>query len=197
MTDMRLVIASNNAKKRAEIARILEGLAVDIVPAEATRFVEVVEDGVDFAANAQKKAEAFAAANGCPALADDSGLVVDALDGAPGVYSSRYAGEDASDADNNAKLLSAMQGKENRSARFVCALHLAWPDRGDAVTAEGSVEGMIAEAATGTAGFGYDPLFYCPELGRAFAAASPEEKASVSHRGRALRLLAERLATRG
>jgi len=190
---MRLVIASNNAKKRAEIARILEDLTIDIVPPEATRFVDVVEDGADFAANARKKAEAFAAANACPALADDSGLVVDALSGAPGVYSSRYAGPDADDAANNAKLLAAMRGKADRAARFVCALHLAWPDTRDAVTAEGVVEGMIAETAEGTAGFGYDPLFFCPELGKRFAAASPEEKASVSHRGRALRLLAEKL----
>lgn len=194
---MRLVIASNNAKKRAEIARILEGLAIDIVPPGATRFVDVVEDGADFAANARKKAEAFAAANACPALADDSGLMVDALAGAPGVYSSRYAGPDANDAANNAKLLAAMRGKVERSARFVCALHLAWPDGKEPVTAEGSVEGMIAEAPEGTAGFGYDPLFFCPELGKRFAVASPEEKASVSHRGRALRLLAERLRTHG
>ncbi len=194
---MRLVIASNNAKKRAEIARILAGLAIDIVPPEATRFVDVVEDGLDFATNARKKAEAFATANDCPALADDSGLVVDALAGAPGVYSSRYAGPNADDAANNAKLLAAMQGKAARTARFVCALHLAWPDRREAVTAEGIVEGMIAEAAEGTAGFGYDPLFFCPELGKRFAAASPEEKASVSHRGRALRLLAEKLRTHG
>lgn len=194
---MRLVIASNNAKKRAEIARILAGLGIDIVPPEATRFVDVVEDGLDFAANARKKAEAFATANDCPALADDSGLVVDALAGAPGVYSSRYAGPNADDAANNAKLLAAMQGKAARTARFVCALHLAWPDRREAVTAEGIVEGMIAETAEGTAGFGYDPLFFCPELGKRFAAASPEEKASVSHRGRALRLLAEKLRTHG
>jgi XTP/dITP diphosphohydrolase len=194
---MRLVIASNNAKKRTEIARILADLAIDIVPPEATRFVDVVEDGADFAANARKKAEAFATANACPALADDSGLVVDALAGAPGVYSSRYAGPNADDAANNAKLLAAMRGKAVRTARFVCALHLAWPDRREAVTAEGIVEGMIAEAAEGTAGFGYDPLFFCPELGKRFAAASPEEKASVSHRGRALRLLAEKLRTHG
>jgi XTP/dITP diphosphohydrolase len=192
---MHLVIASNNAKKRAEIARILAGLAFDILPPEATRFVNVVEDGDSFAANARKKAEAFAAANGCPALADDSGLIVDALDGAPGVYSSRYAGPHADDAANNAKLLAAMQGRTDRHARFACALHLAWPDGKKAVTAEGTVEGMIAEAPEGTAGFGYDPLFFCPELGKRFAAASPEEKAAVSHRGRALRLLAERLTT--
>lgn len=190
---MHLVIASNNAKKRAEIARILEGLAIDIVPAAQTVFVDVVEDGDSFAANARKKAEAFAAANACPALADDSGLMVDALDGQPGVYSSRYAGPDAGDADNNAKLLDAMQGKVDRTARFVCALHLAWPDGRTPLTAEGRVEGRIVETPSGTAGFGYDPLFFCPELGRTFAEAGADAKAAVSHRGRALRQLADRL----
>ncbi|HXH65278.1 MAG TPA: non-canonical purine NTP pyrophosphatase, partial [Mariprofundaceae bacterium] len=136
---------------------------------------------------------AFAAVNACPALADDSGLMVDALDGAPGVYSSRYAGPAAVDADNNAKLLAAMQSITHRSARFVCALHLAWPDGRHPVTAEGQVEGRIVEAPSGEAGFGYDPLFFCPELGRTFAAAGPDEKAGVSHRGRAIRLLADRL----
>jgi XTP/dITP diphosphohydrolase len=194
---MRLVIASNNAKKRAEIARILEGLAIDIVPAAETRFVDVVEDGDTFAANARKKAEAFATANTCPALADDSGLMVDALDGAPGVYSSRYAGPDASDADNNAKLLEAMQGVRERDARFVCALHLAWPDGHAPLTAEGRVEGHIVDTAIGESGFGYDPLFFCPELGKTFAEASADEKAAVSHRGRALRQLADRVCARG
>jgi len=190
---MRLVIASNNAKKRAEIARILDHLAIEIVPAEQTVFVDVVEDGATFAANAQKKAEAFAAANGCPALADDSGLIVDALDGAPGVYSSRFAGPDACDADNNAKLLAVMRGMGERRARFVCALHLTWPDGRSALTAEGRVEGQIVERPCGGSGFGYDPLFFCPELGKTFAEANPKEKAGVSHRGRALRLLANKL----
>jgi XTP/dITP diphosphohydrolase len=190
---MRLVIASNNVKKRAEIARILEGLAIDIVPAAQTAFVDVVEDGATFAANARKKAEAFAAANGCPALADDSGLMVDALDGKPGVYSSRYAGPDAVDADNNAKLLATMEGVTQRRARFVCALHLAWPDARAPLTAEGTVEGRIVDTPSGEAGFGYDPLFFCPELDKTFAQASAGEKANVSHRGRALRQLADRL----
>jgi len=190
---MRLVIASNNAKKRAEIAHILDDLAIDIVPAKQTVFVDVIEDGTTFADNAQKKAEAFAAANGCPALADDSGLMVDALGGAPGVYSSRYAGPGARDADNNTKLLTAMQGMDERRARFVCALHLSWPNGRSALTAEGRVEGSIVESPRGGSGFGYDPLFFCPELGKTFAEANPEEKASVSHRGRALRLLADKL----
>jgi len=189
---MRLVIASNNAKKRKEIASILGGLGIEIVPADDTVCIKVEEDADSFAGNARLKAEAFAAANGCAAIADDSGLCVDALDGAPGVYSSRFAGPNASDADNNARLLEQLNGKEQRTARFVCALYLILPDA-RALIAEGSVEGMIRRSPEGDGGFGYDPLFFCPELGKVFAEAGPEEKASVSHRGRALRKLAEKL----
>ncbi len=192
---MRIVLASNNAKKRKELASILATLGVELVSADVTRFVDVVEDGETFADNARKKAEAFAAANGLPALADDSGLCVDALDGAPGVYSSRYAGEGAVDADNNNKLLSDMRGIENRAAHFICSLCLAFPDGRPAVTAEGRTEGRILSCPDGEEGFGYDPLFFSSDLNRSFASATPEEKASVSHRGRALRLFAERLAT--
>jgi len=189
---LKLVIASNNAKKRAEIEQILGGLGIEFIPASDTKFIDVAEDSDSFAGNARKKADAFAAANTCAALADDSGLCVDALDGAPGIYSSRFAGEHADDAENNAKLLHMLESADNRRARFVCALHLSLP--GDhALTAEGSVEGQILPAPVGIGGFGYDPLFYCPELGKAFAEASPAEKASVSHRGRALRELAGRL----
>lgn len=193
---MQLVIASNNSKKRAEIETIMDMIGVTVVPAEATRFVDVVEDGGSFAANARKKAEAFCAANHQPALADDSGLCVDALDGAPGIFSSRFAGEAANDADNNARLLEALTGKNDRSAHFVCALHLAFPDDVPPICCEGRVEGIILNHAEGHKGFGYDPLFFCPELGKTFAAATPEEKARVSHRGRALHLLAEQLKTR-
>lgn len=190
---MKLVVATNNAKKRKELAAILDGLGIELVAAEETRFVDVVEDGDTFAANARKKAEAFAAANGCAALADDSGLCVDALDGAPGVWSSRYAGEEATDADNNAKLLQQLAGKSNRAARFVCSICLVNPESGNSITAEGHVDGEILESAVGDGGFGYDPLFFSPELGKAFALATPEQKASVSHRGRALRDLVEQL----
>jgi XTP/dITP diphosphohydrolase len=190
---LRIVVASNNAKKRAEIAAILDSLQIDLVPPGETRFVNVIEDGDSFAANAARKAEAFAQANDMPALADDSGLSVDALNGAPGVYSSRFAGEDASDTDNCAKLLHDMDGKSDRTARFVCALHLAFPDGRCPLTAEGTVEGRILERPGGAGGFGYDPLFFCPEIGKSFAAATPEEKASVSHRGRALLTLSEKI----
>ncbi len=188
----KLVIASHNKKKRAEIKRILSALNIEIVPASATSFVDVIEDAPDFMGNAKKKADAFMQANGLPALADDSGLCVNALDGAPGVYSARFAGEHATDADNNAKLLHDLEGVEDRSAYFVCALHLALPD-GQPITEQGRVEGYIVEQETGDTGFGYDPLFFCPELNKTFAQASASEKASVSHRGRALRKLVQGL----
>ncbi len=190
---MKLIVASNNAKKRKEIAAILGALGVELVAAEETVFVEVIEDADSFAGNARKKAEAFAHANHLPALADDSGLCVDALDGAPGICSSRYAGLDGNDNANNAKLLEKLAGLKNRTAHFACALHLAFPDNRPPITAEAQVNGEILTAAVGDSGFGYDPLFLCPELGKAFAEASPEEKAGVSHRGRALRKLAEQL----
>ncbi|PCI45296.1 MAG: non-canonical purine NTP pyrophosphatase, RdgB/HAM1 family [Proteobacteria bacterium] len=189
----KLIIASNNAKKRQEITVILGELGIEIVAADATAFVHVEEDADSFSGNARKKAEAFAHANNLPALADDSGLCVDALNGAPGLYSARFAGESASDADNNAKLLQLLDGKDHRRAHFTCALHLAYPDNTQPLSSEGQVDGEILKQAVGDSGFGYDPLFFCPELGKAFASASPEEKASVSHRGRALRSLAEQL----
>jgi len=192
----KLVVASNNAKKRQEITAILGKLGIEIVAANATAFVYVEEDADTFAGNAQKKAEAFAHANNLPALADDSGLCVDALNGTPGIYSARFAGESASDADNNAKLLQLLEGKSNRQAHFMCALHLAYPDDAPAIRCEGKVHGKILKKAVGDSGFGYDPLFFCPELDQAFASSTPEEKASVSHRGRALRTLAEKLAER-
>ncbi|PCI03787.1 MAG: non-canonical purine NTP pyrophosphatase, RdgB/HAM1 family [Zetaproteobacteria bacterium] len=188
----KLVIASNNKKKRAEIEAILSNLGIEVVPAEQTIFVDVVEDAGSFAGNAKKKADAFKAANGCAALADDSGLCVTALNNAPGVYSARFAGEHASDSDNNSKLLHDLQGLKDRTAYFICALHLSLPD-GSKITAEGRVEGLILEAQTGDTGFGYDPLFFCPELDKTFAQSSPQEKAAISHRGRALRALHNQL----
>ncbi len=131
-------------------------------------------------------------ATGLPALADDSGLEVMALGGAPGVRSARFAGEDADDAANNTKLLAMMQGIQDRRARFVCVVCLAFPD-GTLLWGEGTVEGEITLAPRGAHGFGYDPLFFSPELGKTFAEATPEEKARVSHRARALHTLAQRL----
>jgi XTP/dITP diphosphohydrolase len=190
---VRIVIASNNAKKRKEMTAILAGLGIEVMPSEATAFVYVDEDGETFAENAAKKAEAFANANRLPALADDSGLCVNALGGEPGVFSSRFAGEHAGDAENNSKLLQEMTDVEGRDAHFICALHLAFPDERLPIVAEGRVDGVILDALDGEHGFGYDPLFYSAELKKSFAHATAEEKASVSHRGRALRSLAEQL----
>jgi XTP/dITP diphosphohydrolase len=190
---MKLIVASNNAKKRKEIAGILNALGIKLVEPEETTFVDVIEDANSFAGNARKKAAAFAKANHLPALADDSGLCVDALDGAPGIYSARFAAPDASDSDNNRKLQAELEMHNNRSAHFTCALHLAFPESEETFTAEGQVNGEILNQAEGSGGFGYDPLFFCPELGKTFANSTPEEKASVSHRGRALRKLAEKL----
>ena len=190
---MKLIIASHNQKKRREIETILADLNIELVAAADTVFVEVIEDADSFAGNAQKKAAAFAAANQLPALADDSGLCVDALNGSPGIYSARYAGPDATDSDNNQKLLQALAKQQHRSASFFCAIHIAFPGTDTAITATGSVAGEILPHAAGCTGFGYDPLFFCPELGKTFAEATAAEKASVSHRGRALRALAAQL----
>ncbi|MDX8387712.1 MAG: RdgB/HAM1 family non-canonical purine NTP pyrophosphatase [Ghiorsea sp.] len=188
MNIQQLVIASNNKKKRSEIENILKTLGIEVVAAENTVFVDVVEDGDTFAANAKKKADAFMLANQLPALADDSGLCVSALNDAPGVYSARFAGESATDDDNNKKLLADLSGLNERSAHFMCSLHLSALD-GSYITAEGRVEGLIIDQETGDTGFGYDPLFFSPELNKTFAQSHQEEKAAVSHRGRALRKL--------
>jgi len=193
---MRIVVASNNRKKRREIEAILSALGVELVPADETHFVDVDEDADTFVGNAEEKARAFAEANRLPALADDSGLCVDALGGAPGVYSARYAGPGATDGENNRKLLTELGNAANRQARFVCAICLAFPEGGAAIRSEGQVEGEIMRQPIGSGGFGYDPLFFSPELGKCFAEATAEEKASVSHRGRALRRLAEELQSR-
>ncbi len=198
---MRLLLASRNAKKRAELELVLRALAVQIVtPDEVGGIPPVDEDQPTFALNAAKKAASAAGAAGMWALADDSGLEVDALGGAPGVRSARYAGEPADDARNNARLLRALEGvgAERRGARFVCALALARPDGSIALEVGGQVRGRILEAPRGAAGFGYDPLFLLdeaalPSSGRAFAELTGVEKSAVSHRGRALRELARRL----
>lgn len=182
-----LVLASANPKKVAEL-RALLGDRFDLV-ARPDDVPEVVEDADTFEGNARLKAVALVAATGMAALADDSGLEVDALDGRPGVWSSRYAGEGATDADNVAKLLVELDGRPDRSARFRAVLVLRWPDGSEDV-ASGSVEGTIATAPQGANGFGYDPVFLPVEGdGRTFAQMDADEKAAISHRGRALRSL--------
>lgn len=181
-----LVLATSNPGKTRELMAILKDFPVLIKNlSDFGPIPSIVEDGETFDDNAYKKASLTARYLGFAAMADDSGLCVDALDGAPGVYSARYAGEDAGDAANNAKLLENMAEIADRSASFKCVISIAVPT-GQALTYEGSCEGEILEAPRGDGGFGYDPLFYSKELGKTFAEASMEEKARVSHRGRAL-----------
>lgn len=193
MEKVKFVAATNNKNKLKEFARILEPLNIEVLTASQCggEGIDPVEDGETFEANAIIKAKAFAQTIGMPALADDSGLCVDALNGAPGVYSARYSGE--GDAANNALLLKNLEGipMENRTARFVCVICCAYPD-GRYFTVRGECEGKIGFEPKGSDGFGYDPLFFI-ETGESFAEISGERKDSMSHRGKALRLLAERL----
>jgi XTP/dITP diphosphohydrolase len=191
-----LVFATRNRGKLVELRELLPG--IEVVSAIDVRAPDVIEDATTFVGNAIKKAREVSAATGLPALADDSGLEVDALGGAPGVYSARYAGEPADDAANNAKLLAALAGvpAAGRTARFCAALALcdvrgALGDR--AITAEGTCEGVILDAPRGTGGFGYDPLFFAPELGQTFAEAGVGSKSELSHRARAMRAIKPQL----
>lgn len=199
-----LVFATRNRGKLVELHELLAGVPVEVIGvAQAQQLLgreisDPVEDAETFLGNAAKKAREVALATGWPALADDSGLEVDALDGAPGVYSARWAGQHGDDAANNAKLMRAMLDvpPDLRTARFRCALVLADPlgPLGDElVTSDGVVEGLILDAPRGTGGFGYDPLFYCPEIGQTFAEAGVGPKGHISHRARAMAALAPRL----
>ncbi|NVM22787.1 MAG: XTP/dITP diphosphatase [Desulfobacterales bacterium] len=192
MTDrLLLVLATRNQGKTREIQGLLRGFPVEIKNLDDFGPIpEVEEDGATFDDNAYKKAAFTAKVLGLPALADDSGLEVEALGGAPGVHSARYAGPSATDADNNAKLLRDMEGKTDRAASFACVISVAVPS-GVALTYEGRCEGLIAEVPAGDNGFGYDPLFYYPPLDRTFAQLSAEEKNQVSHRAKALAGLKE------
>ena len=190
---MNLSIASNNAHKLVEIKAILGDYFGEILSLrEAGIEHETVEDGETFLANAEKKAREIAALSGCCALADDSGLCVDALGGAPGIYSARFAGEHGNDAANRRLLLERMQGVTDRAAHFTCAIALVRPD-GSEVTAEGRFYGVIGTEERGSNGFGYDSLFYVPELGMTNAEMTSEQKNAVSHRALALKALVEKL----
>jgi XTP/dITP diphosphohydrolase len=183
---MKLVIATRNAGKLREIRDIFDFTGLEVSSAfDYPEIPDVVEDGDTFEANAVKKAVEIAQATGCWALADDSGLEVDALDGAPGVYSARYAGEPCSNKANNEKLLRELAGQDSRTARFRCVIALSNPE-GHARTVDGDCRGSIAEQERGNHGFGYDPLFVPEGFSETFAELSPEEKHSISHRGRAL-----------
>lgn len=187
---MRIVLATNNQKKRVELERILEGLDVELVPMGELGLPSPVEDGDTFEANALIKARAAAVATGLPALADDSGLVVDALGGAPGVISSRWAGTDGDDEANNAKLVHelATVAETDRSARFVAVAALVTPD-GDEHTVRGTMEGRVRDHATGDGGFGYDPYFVADGNQVSNAELTAAQKDAISHRGAAFRAI--------
>lgn len=183
---MKLVIASGNEHKVRELKGILGPYFEEMVSIkEAGYRLEVEENGETFRDNALIKAAAVAKALSCAALADDSGLCVDALGGKPGVHSARYAGEHGNDMKNNLKLLKEMEGVEERSCRFKCAVALVYPD-GKSIVGEGSCEGALLRDFEGSNGFGYDSLFYSFELGKSFGTASEKEKSTVSHRYRAI-----------
>lgn len=191
----KFVLATHNPGKLAEMRAILSTLGVEAVsPAEAGVEADVEETGTTFAENAMLKAKAVCAAAGLPAIADDSGLCVDALNGGPGVYSARYGGEGLDDRGRRMLLLRSMRGQTTRAAHFTCAVACAFPN-GDSLTAEGRCDGAIAFAPLGEGGFGYDPVFLIPEKGKTFGQLSPEEKSAISHRGKALAAFAEKLGT--
>ena len=182
-------MATGNPGKIRELARLLDGLEVEIVAQSEFGIDDVEETGTTFAANSLLKAQHAADLTGLPAIADDSGLSVDALDGAPGVYSARYAG-DGGDAANNEKLLAALEGVVERGAAFHCVATYVAPGEAPLV-AEGEWRGEILLARQGEGGFGYDPLFFVPECGCSSAELAAEEKNARSHRGQALRKLVE------
>ena len=191
---MKFVLATQNPKKREELAAILSDLGVEIVTEEELGVrVEVEETGETFGENAALKAKAVMEATGLPAIGDDSGLCVDAMNGAPGVYSARYGGEGLSDAERSALVLEMMHGQTDRRAHFETVICCAFPN-GDWFAARGKCEGAIAFAPMGENGFGYDPIFFRTEEQKTFAQLSPEEKAAISHRGNALRSFKKKLA---
>ena len=197
MKKYTVVLASHNKGKIAELDRLLATELGDLIELKSLDdigfFEEIEENGTTFAENALIKANAIAS-KGYIALADDSGLCVEALDGAPGVYSARYAGAHGDDSANNALLLQNLAGAENRRGAFVCTFVCAFPDGREPILAEGRVEGEILTAPRGKGGFGYDPLFYYPPFGKTLAEIDREQKNSISHRGAAVRAFAKRFA---
>ena len=191
---MKVVLASKNAHKLQELQDILSAQGVEVILESAAGVdVEVKETGTTFEENSLLKARAVMEASGLPAIADDSGLMVDALNGAPGVYSARYGGPGLDDAGRYRLLLENMRGVLDRKCRFVSAITLCMPS-GDIVTARGECPGTLAYAPQGENGFGYDPIFFVPEKKKTFAQLTAEEKNAISHRGRALQLFQEKLS---
>jgi len=193
----RIVLASNNRGKVREIGQLLAGREIEILPQSEFKIPEVEETGLTFVENAILKARNAAAHSGLPAIADDSGLEVDALQGQPGIYSARFAGPGASDADNNARLLEALADvpDEQRTARFQCLMvYMRHEKDPTPIICQGTWEGRILREPQGENGFGYDPLFFVPEKGCSAAELPAEVKNTLSHRGQALRCLVEKLA---
>ena len=189
---MKLVLASKNEKKLREMDEILSSLGIEVISeAQAGVDVEVEETGTTFEENSLLKAKVVMEASGLPAIADDSGLCVDALGGAPGVYSARYGGPELDDTGRYRLLLENMKGQP-RGARFVSVITCCFSN-GDVLTARGECPGTIAFAPMGEGGFGYDPVFFLPKLKKTFAQLTPEEKNAISHRGLALRAFREKL----
>jgi len=189
MSKIVLVLATHNKGKIKEYELLFKKLPIEIKGlSEFKRIPEFEEEGKTFEAIATKKAQFASRILGVPSLADDSGLIVEALNGAPGIFSARYAGGSADDYQNKLKLLEEMRGKENRNATFVCSIAIAKP-AGQVLTFTGRCSGIILNEPAGVNGFGYDPLFYYPPLGKTFAQLSIEEKSRVSHRGQAMKKL--------
>ncbi|WMN61055.1 XTP/dITP diphosphatase [Pseudoalteromonas xiamenensis] len=190
----QLVLATGNQGKVKELASMLDSFNIEVLPQSTFSVPEVAETGTTFVENAIIKARHAAKITGLPAVADDSGLEVDALNGAPGVYSARFAGDDASDADNIEKLLQAIGDNPSRSARFWCVLvFMKHADDPTPVICQASWEGEISLTPNGNGGFGYDPVFYVPSLDCTAADLSKAQKNAISHRGQALKQLAEKL----
>ena len=190
---MKFVLASQNKHKLEEMQAILSAHGVEaVLQSDLGLHVDVEETGDTFAENALLKAKAVMEASGLPAIADDSGLCVECLNGAPGVYSARYGGEGLSDEERYRILLENMRGQMTRAAKFVSVITCCFPN-GDVLTARGECPGSIAYAPMGEGGFGYDPVFFVPELKKTFAQLSAEEKNAISHRGKALEAFKEKL----
>ena len=190
---MKFVLASQNQHKLKEMQDILSAQGVEVVlESDIGLRVEVEETGSTFAENALLKARAVMERSGLPAIADDSGVCVDALNGAPGVYAARYGGPELDDVQRYQLLLQALRGQTNRSAHFTSHITCCFPN-GDVIDAEGVCPGTIAFAPQGSGGFGYDPVFFLPQLRKTYAQLTPEEKAAGSHRGKALAVFEEKL----
>ncbi len=194
----KIVIASNNAGKLREIGQILAPLGIEAHPQGDFGVPECPEPHVTFVENCIAKARHASAHTGLPALADDSGICVDALNGAPGVYSARYAGEPKSDQRNNEKLIAALQGVANRRAHYYCVMvYVRYADDPQPIICEGEWHGEIIDTPRGEGGFGYDPYFLLPQFGKTGAELTADDKNGISHRGIALRALVERLKATG